>query len=164
MSRRFGFLILFGLSVNLSGWQQPSTKPNFSGFWQLDQAKSKTDMKDLVWKIDHQSNDILIEELAGGKSVSHAKCSVGKLCEYNDSGKQMTAMTYFLDTTLVQMRSSSDNSSVIKRHLKMADDGSMTVELITIVPADKKDVLVFMKQKTGSAPVKAAAATDTTKP
>jgi hypothetical protein len=57
-------------------------------------------------------------------------------------------MTYFLDKTLVQMRSSADNSSVIKRQLKLNEDGSLSAELITIVPSDKKEVLVFTKQKT----------------
>jgi hypothetical protein len=142
----------------MSGWQkqtEPSARPSFSGIWQLDSAKSKTDMKDVVWKIDQKESEILIEETTGGKALCAAKCPIGKPCEFEDSGKKMGAMTYFLDKSLVQTRSAADNSTVIKRQLKMNDDGSLRVEMIQIVPSDKTDVLVFTKQA-ASAPVAAA--------
>ena len=69
----------------------------------------------------------------------------------------MTAMTYFLDTTLVQMRSASDNSTVVKRQLKMESDGSMKVEQITIVPSDKTEVLIFTKKAPAAADLKPVA-------
>ena len=154
MLRLIGFAIPFCLALPVSGWQEPVPKPNFSGSWQLDIAKSKTDVKDdLVWKIDHKSGDIAIEEISLGKSTCTAKCALGKSCEFDDNGRKMSAMTYFLDTTLVQMRSASDNSSVVKRQLKIEGDGSMKVEQITIVPSDKTEVLVFTK-KTPSAELK----------
>ncbi len=146
MSRLIAIAILFSFTLLLSGWQQPPAKPNFSGAWQLDAAKSKTEAKDLTWKIDHTPGDIGIEEVSGGKTLCNTKCAIGKVCEFDENGKKMSAMTYFLDTTLVQIRSAADNSSVVKRHLKMNEDGSLKVELITIVPADKTETLVFNKQ------------------
>ena len=147
MSRLVAIAILFPFTLLLSGWQQPSAKPNFTGAWQLDPAKSKTEIKDdLNWRIAHTPGEISIEEFLGGKTVSSAKCAIGKACEFEENGKKMSAMTYFLDTTLVQTRSAADNSSVIKRHLKMNEDGTLRVELITIVPADKTETLVFNKQ------------------
>ena len=146
MLRLIGLAIPFCLTLPSSGWQGPVAKPNFSGSWQLDSTKSKTDVKeDLVWKIDQKSGDIAIEEISHGKSTCTAKCSLGKSCEFDDKGQKMTAMTYFLDTTLIQMRSASDNSTVVKRQLKIEGDGSMKVEHITIVPSDKTEVLVFTK-------------------
>jgi hypothetical protein len=59
----------------------------------------------------------------------------------------MSAMTYFLDKSLVQTRSAPDNSTVVKRQLKLESDGSLRVELITIVPADKTELLVFTKKQ-----------------
>jgi hypothetical protein len=149
MLRLIGLAIPFCLTLPISGWQEPVAKPNFSGSWQLDIAKSKADVKeDLVWKIDQKSGDIVIEEISHGKSTCTAKCAIGKSCEFDDNGRKMTAMTYFLDKALVQTRSASDNSTVVKRQLRMESDGSMKVEQITIVPSDKTDVLVFTKRPT----------------
>jgi hypothetical protein len=151
MSRLIAIAILFSTTLLLSGWQKTPAKPNFTGVWQLDPAKSKTEVKDdLSWKIDQTPAEISIEELSGGKSLSNTKCVIGKVCEFSENGKKRTAMTYYLDTTLVQIRSAADNSSVIKRHLKMNDDGSLQVELITLVPSDKTETIVFNKQTTAS--------------
>src|SRR3954462_32505 len=109
MSRLIGLSIPFCLTLSVYGWQEPAAKPNFSGSWQLDAAKSKTEAKeDLIWKIDQNQKDIAIEEMSAGKSISNAKCSIGKSCEFDDNGRKTTAMTYFLDTTLVQTRSATD--------------------------------------------------------
>ena len=49
MLRLIGLAIPFCLTLPISGWQGPVAKPNFSGSWQLDITKSKTDVKeDLV--------------------------------------------------------------------------------------------------------------------
>jgi hypothetical protein len=141
-------------SLPVSAWQNPApgpVKPNFAGEWQLDSAKSKSESKDLVWKIDQKMDDkapeIAIEEIAAGKAVCSAKCPIGKSCEFEEGGKKMSAMTYFLDKSLVQTRSAPDNSLVVKRLLKLDDDGSLRVELITIVPTDKTELLVFTKKQ-----------------
>lgn len=154
MSRILGIALLIGYTLPTWSWQQTSNRPVFTGSWQLDLAKSKKDGKDdLLWKIVHdpKAGDISIEEVSGGKTVCSAKCAIGKPCEYDDGGKKMGAMTYFLDTTLVQMRSAADNSSVIKRQLKMNEDGTLEVQVMTITPVDKTEVLVFNKQKTDAA-------------
>jgi len=152
MSRLIALAVLFWLTCPVAAWQAPAAKPNFSGSWQIDAAKSKPEVKDdVVWKIDHKQGDISIDELLVGKSVCSAKCTIGKPCEFQGHGKKMTAMTYFLDTTLVQMRTAGDNSSVVKWQMKMDPDGSMEVEQITIVPADKTELLVFRKAANGGA-------------
>src|SRR3954451_13750598 len=139
MSRFIGTAFLFCSTLPLIGWQQPAAKPNFSGSWQLDLAKSNTALKDaLVWKIDQKLADIAIEEVSGSRTLSSARCSIAKPCEFDDNGKKSSAMTYFLETTLVQIRSASDNSSVVKRQLTIDEHGSMRVELITIVPSTKQ--------------------------
>jgi hypothetical protein len=149
--------LLFALPV--SAWQDAPARPSFAGQWQLDPAKSKTDVKDLVWKIDQKDGEISIEEIVGGKAQCLAKCPIGKPCEFEETGKKVGAMTYFLDKTLVQTRSAADNSTVIKRQLKMDADGSLRVELITIMPADKTELLVFTrKDATASAATPATAA------
>jgi hypothetical protein len=155
MSRPIQVTIVFAVMFFLCGWQQPAGKPNFSGAWRLDSAKSKTENKDdLVWTISHKGGEFATEEVSAGKTLSSSKCVIGKSCEFDQDGKKMTAMTYFFDTTLVQIRSAADNSSVIKRQLKMNDDGSLRVELITIVPSDKTETLVFGKQVAAADPPK----------
>src|SRR3954471_19119256 len=147
MSRLIGPAVLFCSTLPLAGWQQPSARPNFSGSWQLDHAKSDTALKDdVVWKIDHKLTDIAIEELSGSKTLSSAKCTIAKPCEFDDNGKTSSAMTYFLETTLVQIRSAPGNSSVVERHLTIDEHGSMRVELMAIVPSSKTEVLVFTRQ------------------
>lgn len=132
--------------------QAPAEKPSFTGTWQLDAAKSKGDTKgNVIWKIDHKSGDISIEEVLDGKALGNVKCTIAKPCQFEEAGRKMSAMTYFLGDTLVQIRSAEDNSTAIKRQLKMDTDGTMRVELITIVPLDKTETLVFAKQKEGTA-------------
>ena len=150
MSRTLLFLMPLCLAVPLLGWQQPAAKPSFTGVWQLDSEKSKTDLKGVVWKIDQKDAQFLIEETEGGKPVSTSKCPIGKACEFEASGKKMSAMTYFLDSSLIQTRSAADNSIVVKRKMKLNEDGSLQVELVTIVPSDKTETLVFTKQGGGA--------------
>lgn len=154
MSRLVLSAIVVCFSLPASAWQQAAqapAKPSFAGEWQLDSAKSKSEAKELVWKIDQKMDEkapeISIEEIASGKALCAAKCPIGKPCEFEESGKKMSAMTYYLDKSLVQMRSAADNSTVIKRQLKLQDDGSLRVDLITIVPADKTELLVFTKKQ-----------------
>jgi len=154
MSRLVLSAIVLCLSLRVMALQQPAeppAKPNFAGEWQLDAAKSKSDAKELIWKIAHKQDEkapeIAIEEIAGGKALCSAKCPIGKPCEFEESGKKISAMTYYLDKSLVQMRSAADNSTVVKRQLKLEPDGSLRVELITIVPADKTELLVFTKKQ-----------------
>ena len=154
MSRLVISAIVLCLPLPIAAWQKPapgSGKPNFAGEWQLDSAKSKSETKDLVWKIDQKMDEkaaeIFIEEFAGGKAVCSAKCPIGKSCEFEEGGKKMSAMTYYLDKSLVQTRTAPDNATVIKRQLKLEDDGSLRVDLITIVPADKTELLVFTKKQ-----------------
>ena len=161
MSRFVVPAVLFLLARPVSGWQKPpsgSERPSFAGQWQLDTSKSKTDLKDLVWKIEQTPAEIAIQEVSAGKTLLTAKCPIGKACEYDDAGKKASAMTYFLDTSLVQTRSAGDNSSVVKYQMKLNDDGTLQVELKTIVPADKTELLVFTKQAGGTTTTAAGAA------
>src|SRR5688572_8475871 len=154
MARCIGTGILFCFALTLYGWQQASSgpvRPSFAGVWQLDPSKSQTEMKDLLWKIDQKEAEISIEETSAGKAFSLAKCPIGKSCEFEDSGKKMGAMTYFLDTALVQTRSTADNSNVVKRKFTLTGDGTLRVEMTTIVPSDKTEVLVFNKQAAAAA-------------
>ena len=155
MSRWTGIAVVFCFVFHLSGWQKDSAapvRPSFTGVWQLDASKSQSEVKDLTWKIDQKEAEISIEELSGGKGLCLAKCSIGKPCEFEDGGKKMSAMTYFLDGTLIQTRSVPDNSNVIKRKFTLNGDGSLRVELITIMPVDKTEVLVFTKAAAPLAP------------
>jgi hypothetical protein len=152
MFRLAGISILISFTLPLLSYQDPPAKPDFSGVWQLDRSKTKAEVtQDVIWNINQQTANISIEESVGGKTQTTAKCAIGKQCEFEENGKKTSAMTYFLDKTLVQMRSAADNSSVIKRQLKLNEDGSLSAELITIVPSDKKEVLVFTRQKTAEA-------------
>src|SRR4051794_37234618 len=165
MSRFIGTAILLCSTLPLFGWQQSAaTRPNFSGSWELDLAKSNTALKDtLVWKIDHKLADIAIDEVSATKTLSSTKCTIAKPCEFDDNGKKSSAMTYFLETTLVQIRSAPDNSSVVERHLTIDEHGSMRVEVMGIVPSSKTEVLVFTRQNAAAAVAKPASLNKTAK-
>src|SRR5262245_36356291 len=91
MSRLVLSAIVLSFSLPVSAWQQPvqtPAKPSFAGEWQLDSTKSKSEAKELVWKInqkmDEKAPEISIEEIAGGKALCSAKCPIGKPCEFEE--------------------------------------------------------------------------------
>ena len=129
--------------------QDPS-KPNFTGTWQLDPAKSELNTSHAsgaTWVIEEKDNSIHITEMesAKGDRKIELKCTTdGKEC--NVPSEKAKASFWYNGPMLVEMETKGDNAT--RYRLKLMDAGkSLNVEVTYIVPqTEKSDKLVFSKQ------------------
>jgi hypothetical protein len=124
-------------------------RPNLSGTWQLDSAKSEmhTEKVDAAtWVINEDESSIQISESEGGAAKKlQLKCTTdGKQCKI--SGEKATASFWYNGPMLVEMENKGDH--VMRYRMKLSDDGkTLTVSTTSIVPqVTQDDVLVFQKQ------------------
>jgi hypothetical protein len=124
-------------------------RPNLSGTWQLDSAKSEmhTEKVDAAtWVINEDESSIQISESEGGAAKKlQLKCTTdGKQCKI--SGEKATASFWYNGPMLVEMENKGDH--VMRYRMKLSEDGkTLTVDTTSIVPQSAQDdVLVFRKQ------------------
>lgn len=138
---------LLALVTLPAAWCQDS-RPNLSGTWQLDAAKS--DMKtvkiaDATWVIKEGDNTIHITESENGRAKAvELQCSTdGKECQV--TGDKAKASFWYNGPMLVEMETKGDH--VTRYRMKLSSDGkTLTIETTHIVPQDdRNDVLVFAK-------------------
>lgn len=124
-------------------------RPNLSGTWQFDTAKSQLHADKVAgatWVINEDDNSIQITENEDGapKKVQ-LKCTTdGKECKI--TGDKATASFWYNGPLLVEMETKGDH--VTRYRMKLSDDGkTLTVDTTSIVPqSTQDDVLVFRKQ------------------
>ena len=129
---------------------QDSSKPNFTGAWQLDPARSELNTNRVSganWVIEEKDNSIHITETEAGKGDRkiELKCTTdGKEC--NVPSEKAKASFWYNGPMLVEMETKGDNAT--RYRLKLVDDGKvLNVEVTYIVPQiEKPDKLVFSKQ------------------
>ncbi len=124
-------------------------RPNLSGTWQFDSAKSElhsVKVTSATWVINEDDSNIDITESEEGESKKvELKCTTdGKQCKIG--GEKATASFWYNGPMLVEMESKGDR--VVRYRMKLSDDGkTLTVATTSIVPqASQDDVLVFRKQ------------------
>ena len=151
--RNFKFLSLsFTLALAAVSLAGQSEKPNLSGTWQMDAAKSDNKsgkIVDATWVIEESDNSIHLtqSEGAGRTKKLELKCSTdGKECSV--SGEKAKASFWYNGPMLVEMETRGDH--VTRYRLKLSPDGkTLSVEVTELVPAsDKSDNLVFAKSST----------------
>jgi hypothetical protein len=124
-------------------------RPNLSGTWQFDSAKSELHtltVAGATWVINEDDSSIQIteSETGAGKKIE-LKCTTdGKVCKI--SGSKATASFWYNGPMLVEMESKGEH--VTRYRMKLSDDGkTLTVATTSIVPqSSQDDVLVFQKQ------------------
>lgn len=123
-------------------------RPNLSGTWQFDGAKSQlhgVTISGATWVISEDDVSIQITESEDGvKKKIELKCSIdGKECKVG--GEKATASFWYNGPLLVEMESKGDH--VTRYRMKLSDDGkTLTVDSTSIVPkSTQDDVLVFQK-------------------
>jgi len=124
-------------------------RPNLSGTWQFDSAKSELHTMTVAgatWVINEDDSSIQIteSETGAGKKIE-LKCTTdGKTCKI--SGGKATASFWYNGPMLVEMESKGEH--VTRYRMKLSDDGkTLTVATTSIVPqSSQDDVLVFQKQ------------------
>jgi hypothetical protein len=124
-------------------------RPNLSGTWQFDGAKSElhtVKVGGATWVINEDDSSIQISESEDGAAKkTELKCTTdGKQCKIG--GEKATASFWFNGPMLVEMESKGDH--VMRYRMKLSDDGkTLTVDTTSIVPqVTQDDVLVFHKQ------------------
>jgi hypothetical protein len=137
---------LCALALPLAGQDD---RPNLSGTWQFDSAKSElhtVKVAGATWVIHEDDSSIQITESAAGAGKKiEMKCTTdGKQCKVG--GDKATASFWYNGPMLVEMESKGDH--VTRYRMKLSSDGNtLTVDTTSIVPqATEDDVLVFRKQ------------------
>ena len=131
-------------------------KPNLSGTWQLDTAKSEmssTKPSVLTWLIQEKADSIdmkQVEKDGNGREreVAFTCGTTGKECAFKEPDGHAKASFWYNGPMLVEMKTLG-NAHVTRYRMKLGDDGkTLTVESTSIAPAsDKADHLVFSKQQ-----------------
>jgi hypothetical protein len=146
--------VLFSLAAAIPA--SNAEKPNLSGSWRLNPAKSSSHepkMADVTWVIDQKDETAIhisqISKQADGKQVkTDLDCTIdGKEC--STSQKEPSKISFWYNgPMLVQMEYRGPHREVIvKRRMKLSSDGNlMSVELIPILGTAPAGNLVFEKQ------------------
>jgi len=130
-------------------------KPNLSGTWKLDAARSEMDQadKDLVLEIEENGEDIHIKETRGPnpkKDVSEFICdTMSKECPMQDGGDKARVSAYYNGPLLVVLKTHGRRGSTVeKRRLSLSPAGdSLILEVMHIEPEGKAGKLVFTKAR-----------------
>jgi hypothetical protein len=152
-----------GLVLSVLAAQAQTSRPNFSGTWKLDTAKSEikhSKFPEQTWKIQAGRDKIQVNEVPQGGTEHSWECgTMGKECTVDDSGTQAKLSMFYNGPTLMEFRTRGEE--VVRRSIKMSDDGkTLQVDLSYITPQKDAEKLVFVKVE--DAP--AAASASTTKP
>ncbi|MGA2600365.1 MAG: hypothetical protein ABSH09_25650 [Bryobacteraceae bacterium] len=133
---------------------QENAKPDLTGTWQLDAAKSEMPLNKLAgltMQISEKDGKISIDEdekLAAGKErkITYTCTTDGKECEVPET--KAKASFWYNGPMLVSMETEHNGASVIRRRLKLSPDSKLlNVEISILAPmSDKTDKLVLAKQ------------------
>lgn len=147
------YIFALGTCLLLGTAFAQTDKPNFSGTWRLDKAKSglSPDIASMTWTIQQDDSAIQVAEdgtMDGKPFKAEFKCSLlGKECAMNDRDHKAKASVYFNGQVLVVMKTEGrKDSEATKERLKLLPDGNtMEVDVMYIVPQKDSEKLVFTK-------------------
>jgi len=147
-------LLLIAGVAGCMAWAQDA-KPNLSGTWQLDSAKSEMSSSKssvLTWLIQEKAGSIEMKQVekdgSGHERQAAFTCgTAGKECAVKELDGPVKASFWYNGPMLVEMRTHNDHVS--KYRMKLGDDGkTLNVEMMSIAPpSDKAEHLVFTKQQ-----------------
>lgn len=150
--RSFGVLIACGAFCACVYAQDD--KPDLTGKWQLDPAKSDmqvnklSDMMLVIAEKDGKINITQDEKLPDGKErkLTYNCPTNGVDCTVPETGAK--ASFWYNGPMLVNMETEKKGGSVIRERMKLSPDSKqLTVEISSLVPAsDKVDKFVLQKQ------------------
>lgn len=149
--------VCLALPLLLSGFLLANdTKPNFTGTWELDAAKSQilNGGESIQLAIQEDSGKIQVTKtthLAGGKEVTSTfECTAdGANCVYQDGGKKAQISLWYNGPALVFLKTdgpSDDEVSQSKLQLS-PDESTLQIEVTHITPEGKPEMMVFTKKK-----------------
>jgi hypothetical protein len=126
---------------------------NFSGTWQLDEAKSQTSgQRNVTFTIEDNSPKIqfkrVVHESGGRDVVSQFDCQTGgKECEFDEAGHKAKVSLWYDGTALVILKTDGPKEDAVTQwRLALSADGkTLTVDLTHIDPSESPEKLVFDK-------------------
>jgi hypothetical protein len=137
-------------------WAQDA-KPDLTGTWQLDLAKSEifsSKPSVLTWLIQEKAGSIEMKQVekdgSGHERQFAFTCGIGgKECAFKEPDGRVKASFWYNGPTLVEMKTFEGNDHVAKYRMKLDDGGkTLNVELMSIAPASAKpEHLVFSRQQ-----------------
>ena len=135
-------IVLAAFAIGACG---QDTKPNLSGKWQLNAAKSQTKLTAMSWTIEQKGSAIHLVSVTkaadGNEKTTEFRCTTdGKECLVDG----IKISLYYAGATLVEMQVSAD--VVSKTTMKLASDGkSVSVDVSYIVPDKEADSFLLEK-------------------
>ncbi|HXR75714.1 MAG TPA: hypothetical protein VN737_07055 [Bryobacteraceae bacterium] len=132
------------------------TKPNFTGTWELDAAKSQMlrGGESIQLAIQDDSGKIHVirtTHLADGKDVTTTfECTAdGTNCSYEDGGHKAQVSLWYNGPALVVLKTDgpSDDQVSQSKLVLSPDQSTLEMDVTHITPEGKAETMVFTKKK-----------------
>ncbi len=159
LKRLTGFII--SLLVCASAWAHAGDRPNFSGDWQLDTAKSQgLEGETVTLKITDDSGKITyqrsLKKRDGKQYQAHFTCSPGAgECEFNENGHKAKVSLWYDGSALMILKTGGPREdATTERKFELSPDGNTLKVQFTNLNVDnntKPETWVFLKQPTSIA-------------
>jgi len=133
---------------------QTADKPNFTGTWTLDRAKSdltSTKVDALTWEIEQKGPSFKFAETSPDRKDSkfeYVCATTGKDCDVESGKDPLKISMYYNGATLVQFHRAGPGGDRISKHqLQLSEDKkALVVDVVYITPDGKPEKMVFTRQ------------------
>jgi hypothetical protein len=128
---------------------------DFSGHWQIDQAKSKPGPeRTTTVDIQEQGDTVKFvrqyQDHDGKAATARFTCAVGSnSCDFDENGHKAKVSLWYNGPELVILKTDGDkHDDTVEWHMKLGDDGkTLNISREVINPSDEKETLVFTKSE-----------------
>jgi hypothetical protein len=130
---------------------QSTDKPDISGKWTLDPAKSKVNEssarliqiekkdKEMHWVETVKRND-------KEATVEYQCAATGRECDMKDEGHPAKVSLYYNGPALMETKTNGrEGEDVTRRKIELNADGTLQIEVVHIVPQKEKELLVYTR-------------------
>ncbi|MFL6414860.1 MAG: hypothetical protein ACJ74Y_04220 [Bryobacteraceae bacterium] len=144
---------IFLALVTAAGLSAAST--DFTGHWQIDQAKSKPGPEPTVsLDVQQQGNTVTFvrqyQDHDGKSATARFTCAVGSsTCDFDENGHKAKVSIWFNGPELVILKTDGEkHDDTVEWHMKLSENGkTLTINREIIAPNDDKESLVFNKSE-----------------
>src|SRR4051812_16275295 len=126
---------------------------DFTGHWQIDQAKSKPGPEHTIsLDVQQQGNTVTFvrqyQEHDGKSATARFTCAVGSnSCDFDENGHKAKVSLWYNGPELVILKTDGEKrDNTVEWHMKLGDDGkTLNINREIIAPSEEKESLVFNK-------------------